>query len=169
MGRKGDGERRLNLNNFEDVGISFILILSSKWASVRISAQLDIVSEIPSPPAALSSCFSRRVTAGCVSFSWEEWRLSKEEGDLLSVTSTMPVNIIDVYNKIYLEERRRKRIGGMVIISRNHFRVRSRGLKRHINGIVPSFILFHLSILSLMHMAVSRRPISLARYLRPRI
>ena len=50
-------------------GAPFMLMLSPKWASVRISAQSEIVSEVPPPPAALSSCFSRRVTAGCVSFS----------------------------------------------------------------------------------------------------
>ena len=50
-------------------GAPFILMLSPKWASVRISAQSEIVSEVPPPPAAESSCFSRRVTAGYVSLA----------------------------------------------------------------------------------------------------
>lgn len=50
-------------------GVPFILMLSPKWASVRISPQSEIVSEVPPPPAAVSSCFSRRVTAGCVSLA----------------------------------------------------------------------------------------------------
>ncbi len=54
-GRMGDGP--------------FMLMLSPKWASVRISAQSEIVSEVPPPPAAVSSCFSRRVTAGWVSLA----------------------------------------------------------------------------------------------------
>ena len=36
---------------------------------MRISAQLEIVRDVPPPPAAVSSCFSRRVTAGCVSLA----------------------------------------------------------------------------------------------------
>ena len=53
--------------------VPFILILSPKWASVRMSAQLEIVREVPPPPAAVSSWASRAVTAGYVrSFSWEE-------------------------------------------------------------------------------------------------
>ena len=50
-------------------GVPLMLMLSPKWASVRISAQSEIVSEVPPPPAAVSSCFSRRVTAGCVSLA----------------------------------------------------------------------------------------------------
>ncbi len=46
-----------------------MLMLSPKWASVRMSAQSEIVSEVPPPPAAVLSCFSRRVTAGCVSLA----------------------------------------------------------------------------------------------------
>ena len=46
-----------------------MLMLSPKCASVRISAQSEIVSEVPPPPAAVSSCFSRRVTAGYVSLA----------------------------------------------------------------------------------------------------
>ena len=50
-----------------------MLILSPKWASVRMSAQLEIVREVPPPPAAVSSWASRAVTAGYVrGFSWEE-------------------------------------------------------------------------------------------------
>lgn len=49
--------------------VPFMLMLSPKWASVRTSAQSEIVSEVPPPPAAVSSCFSRRVTAGCVSLA----------------------------------------------------------------------------------------------------
>ena len=53
-----------------------MLMLSPKWASVRISVQSEIVSEVPPPPAAVSSCFSRRVTAGYVSLAEIEtgWR-----------------------------------------------------------------------------------------------
>ena len=58
--------------------VPFILMLSPKWASVRISAQLDIVREVPPPPAAVSSWASRAVTAGCVrGFSWEERRQAR--------------------------------------------------------------------------------------------
>lgn len=48
-----------------------MLMLSPRWASVRISAQSEIVSEVPPPPAAVSSCLSRRVTAGWVSLAEE--------------------------------------------------------------------------------------------------
>lgn len=70
-----------------------MLMLSPKWASVRMSAQSEIVREVPPPPAALSSCFSRRVTAGCVSLAGKSDGGAKE--NLLPVTSTMPVNIMD--------------------------------------------------------------------------
>lgn len=50
-------------------GVPLMLMLSPKWASVRISAQSEIVIEVPPPPAAVSSCFSRRVTAGYVSLA----------------------------------------------------------------------------------------------------
>lgn len=49
--------------------VPLMLMLSPKWASVRISAQSEIVIEVPPPPAAVSSCFSRRVTAGYVSLA----------------------------------------------------------------------------------------------------
>ena len=62
--------------------IPFMLMLSPKWASARISAQSEMVSEVPPPPAALSSCFSRRVTAGCVSLAMLGSRTGKyREGD----------------------------------------------------------------------------------------
>ena len=56
-----------------------MLMLSPSWASVRISAQSEIVSEVPPPPAAVSSCFSRRVTAGWVSLAEKETGLRKGE------------------------------------------------------------------------------------------
>ena len=46
--------------------VPFVLILSPKWASVRMSAQSEIVREVPPPPAAVSSWASRAVTAGYV-------------------------------------------------------------------------------------------------------
>ena len=68
-----------------------MLMLSPRWASVRMSAQSDIVSEVPPPPAAVSSCCSRRVTAGWVSLAEKMAGLG-----LLPVTSTMPVNMIQI-------------------------------------------------------------------------
>lgn len=56
-----------------------MLMLSPKWASVRISAQSEMVSEVPPPPAAVSSCFSRRVTAGFVSLAEKKTDLRKGE------------------------------------------------------------------------------------------
>ena len=50
-------------------GVPFMLMLSPRLASVRISAQSEMVREVPPPPAAVSSCFSSRVTAGCVSLA----------------------------------------------------------------------------------------------------
>lgn len=71
-------------------------MLSPKWASVRISAQSEIVREVPPPPAAVSSCFSRRVTAGWVSLAgYVASRGSGEGTYVLPVISTMPVNMID--------------------------------------------------------------------------
>ena len=47
---------------------------------MRISAQSEIVSEVPPRPAAVSSCFSRRVTAGCVSLA--EKKTGKRKGGI---------------------------------------------------------------------------------------
>lgn len=44
--------------------IPLMLILSPRWASVRISAQSEIIREVPPPPLDVSSCFSREETAG---------------------------------------------------------------------------------------------------------
>lgn len=46
-----------------------MLILSPRWASLRISAQFDIVKEVPPPPADESSRFSKEVMAGFVSLA----------------------------------------------------------------------------------------------------
>lgn len=73
--------RKRSLVDREWSGVPFILMLSPKWASVRISAQSEIVSEVPPPPAAESSCFSRRVTAGWVS-------LAETDADLRKGVST---------------------------------------------------------------------------------
>lgn len=72
-----------------------MLMLSPKWASVRISAQSEIVRDVPPPPAAVSSCFSRRVTANCVSLAESIAGWENGGRDVLPVTSTMPVNMID--------------------------------------------------------------------------
>ena len=77
VGMKGGGwDERSDSERDRESGVPFMLMLSPKWASVRISAQSEIVSEVPPPPAAVSSCFSRRVTAGCVSLAEKEtgWR-----------------------------------------------------------------------------------------------
>ena len=68
-----------DLGSETEADAPFMLILSPKWASVRISAQSEMVSEVPPPPAAVSSCFSRRVTAGCVSLAEKKTDLKKEE------------------------------------------------------------------------------------------
>ena len=92
---KGGGwDERSDSERDRKGGAPFMLILSPKWASVRMSAQSEIVSEVPPPPAAESSCFSRRVTAGYVSLAEME-NLLEERRDLLPMTSTMPVNMID--------------------------------------------------------------------------
>ena len=62
--------------------VPFMLMLSPRWASVRISAQSEIVSEVPPPPAAVSSCFSRRVTAGCVSLAMLVSETGEGEGGI---------------------------------------------------------------------------------------
>lgn len=69
LGLEGQGWDESHHSWAEWSGVPFILMLSPKWASVRISAQSEIVSEVPPPPAAESSCFSRRVTAGWVSLA----------------------------------------------------------------------------------------------------
>ena len=49
-----------------------MLMLSPRWASVRMSAQLLMVREVPPPPEEVSSWDSRAVTAGWVrDFSWD--------------------------------------------------------------------------------------------------
>ena len=47
-----------------------MLILSPRWASVRMSAQSEIVREVPPPPLEVSSCFSRVETAAWGQLSW---------------------------------------------------------------------------------------------------
>ena len=77
VGIKGGGwDESSDSERDRESGVPFMLMLSPKWASVRISAQSEIVSEVPPPPAAVSSCFSRWVTAGCVSLAEKEagWR-----------------------------------------------------------------------------------------------
>ena len=79
MRRRVSGETpTLKSDGVKDVmvrQVPFMLILSPKWASVRMSAQLEIVREVPPPPAAVSSWASRAVTAGYVrGLSWEERR-----------------------------------------------------------------------------------------------
>ena len=74
---KGGGwDERSDSEREREGGAPFILMLSPKWASVSISAQSEIVSEVPPPPAAVSSCTSRRLTAGWVSLAEKEtsWR-----------------------------------------------------------------------------------------------
>ena len=57
MRRRVSGETpTLNSDAVKEVmvrQVPFILMLSPKWASVRISAQLEIVREVPPPPAAV--------------------------------------------------------------------------------------------------------------------
>ena len=55
---------RLSKSNIQGIKIPFTAILSPRWASVRISSQSEIVSEVPPPPLAEVSRGSRAVTAG---------------------------------------------------------------------------------------------------------
>ncbi len=80
-------ERGRMMGGFYGDGVPLMLILSPRWASVRISAQSPMVREVPPPPAEESSCFSRVVTAGWVrDFSlrsrrtWRKWRSESEGG-----------------------------------------------------------------------------------------
>ena len=70
MRRRVSGETpTLNSDGVKEVmvrQVPFMLILSPKWASARMSAHLEIVREVPPPPAAVSSWASRAVTAGYV-------------------------------------------------------------------------------------------------------
>ena len=57
----------LNWEGVKDVmvrHVPFMLMLSPKWASLRISAQLEIVRDVP--PPSVSSSWARVVTAGWV-------------------------------------------------------------------------------------------------------
>ena len=44
--------------------VPLMLMLSPRWASVRIEAQLEMVREVPLPPAVVVSRGWRAVTAG---------------------------------------------------------------------------------------------------------
>lgn len=66
--RRVSGETpTLNSVDVKDVivrHVPLILMLSPRWASVRISSQSEMVREVPPPPDEVSSWDSRAVTAG---------------------------------------------------------------------------------------------------------
>ena len=76
--RDGRGKKGSRLGRGNGSGVPFMLMLSPRLASVRMSAQSEMVREVPPPPAAVSSCFSSRVTAGWVSLAEKDaglkWR-----------------------------------------------------------------------------------------------
>lgn len=51
------------LNSVTVKHVPLMLMLSPRWASSRISEQFEMVSEVPPPPLALSSCWISVVTA----------------------------------------------------------------------------------------------------------
>ena len=83
--RKRRQSLRDGANTRHERYLPLMLILSPSFASVRISAQSEIIREVPPPPLDVSSCFSREETAGPLQLCCDS--MTQSRGDKLTADS----------------------------------------------------------------------------------